>query len=560
MAREAPPRGGTLRHWALGAALCTLLALCANCLLGPLNQDEGWYLYAARKVMAGALPHRDFFFSQGLGFPLFYALFGWLWSAGGLLGGRLFTALLSFAALLLADGAVVSACRRADDRWVARLALWSFLGLNLWYTYFTAIPKAYALCTLLIAGALRLLTGLRADRTCDPLCAAGAGLLLALCTEVRLSMGILLPAVALWLLCRRVRVGRLGWLWFSLGAGVPLLLFLGLHLLLWPEAWLAAQTFHAQRLSMGLLGRIGCVARWLRFNPLLAFFGLLVAWLRLTRRPALKMPAPENACRCELWLCCAAALAGVHLLAPVPYDDYQVPATLPLAMAVAFTCTQLPFDSLKAAFARLLPLAALALTLAASPLAQDWMILGQDRFWVRVKRVPDLVQLRRVGAQLRALAAQRGEHTLWTQDLYLAVEAGLDVPEGLEMGPFSPPCPALDLFTVASGVESAGPGGAERQALVDSLLGPAPKATRPCSEGDQALLFSPPAPPLPKRLPRLAAWTGYTFALAYPHLSPAPEREMCVERLKKVYNIPVLTLPDFGQGYTTLVVAERPAP
>ncbi len=491
-----------LRRWALAAAGLTVLALLANVLLGAVNQDEGWYLYAAREVMAGRLPHRDFFFTQGLGFPVIYALFGWLWSAAGLLGGRLFTAALALGALLVADGAVVSGCRRADERWSARIVLWALLGVNLWWTYFTAIPKAYSLCVLLLAGALRLLTGERAGEGIDGWCAAGAGVLLAVAADVRLSMGVLLPVVTAWLWWRRAVVGGRAWRWFAGGGAVGVLLCFGPELVGWPGALLEAQHFHAAREAMGWVGRAGAVARWMRFNPLLVVLGLLLGWLWWKRRPALRQAVPLRGKLVELWLWCAVALGALHLLAPVPYDDYQVPTTLPLAMAVAFGFTLLPFDSLKVALTKVVLLAAVAITGLGSPMAEAWGVAGKDRLWVHFKAEPELLALRRAGAELRALAEARGEHTVWTQDTYLAVEAGLRVPEGLEMGPFSKPQPL--------------------------------NAT-----------------------PRLAAWSGYTFAFAFPELSPNPQCADQLAALKAAYPRPLRTFEALGQGLTRVTFAER---
>ena len=66
---------------------------------------------------------------------------------------------------------------------------------------------------------------------------------------------------------------------------------------------------------------------------------------------------------------------------------------------------------------------------------QEWTINGQDRFWSLKKQKTELAQLRDVAETIEAL--DPGGKTILTQDLYLAVETGRKVPEGLEMGPFA---------------------------------------------------------------------------------------------------------------------------
>ncbi|MBR4317368.1 MAG: hypothetical protein IKT85_01300, partial [Kiritimatiellae bacterium] len=151
MASEAECKQRTLSQWVLATLGGVLLCYLANVLLGSLNQDEGWYLYAARLVMSGELPHRDFFFTQGLVMPIVYAAFGWLWSALGVMGGRLFTAALSIVALILAGKTVERCCTKREDALLVRLVFTALLGLNLWFSYFTTIPKAYGLCIFVMA-------------------------------------------------------------------------------------------------------------------------------------------------------------------------------------------------------------------------------------------------------------------------------------------------------------------------------------------------------------------------------------------------------------------------
>ena len=132
--------------------------------------------------------------------------------------------------------------------------------------------------------------------------------------------------------------------------------------------------------------------------------------------------------------------------------------------------------------------------------------MGQDRFWPRLKSEPDLFRLRRAAADARAAADRLGTNVIWTQDTYLAVEAGLDVPRGLEMGPFSKPQP------------------------LEPAVAP------------------------------LAAWSGYTYALHFSDLTPAPDRTERLAALRASYGRTLAEFPDFGQGHTTLILAERTSP
>lgn len=506
MAEASESKVTTLTWWTLGALGLMVLCYLANALLGPLNQDEGWYLYAARLMTEGELPHKDFFFTQGKLMPAVYACFAWAWSAAGVLGGRLFTAVLSSAALLLACRTIRGVLTKATDQKFTVLVFLALTGVNLWYTYFTTIPKTYGLCTFGIALALYLLRGRTPDQMqINAWRVALSGVVLAALVDVRLSMGVLLPTVAIWLLCYRHVVGRMAWLVFSSAAGGTLLALFLPEVLCWPEAFFEAQRFHAARESMGLVGVIGCLARLLRFNPVLCFIGVLIGWTWCTERAAFKTSTHAHLLFPKLWLICATMLMMVHLLAPVPYDDYLVPAVFLGAMALAVLTTELPFDSLKNALPKVLFLAAAALSICASPVAQDWVIAGQDRFWVVTKPAPDIVELRKVAAQVREAAERLGEDTIWTQDTYLAVEAGLRVPAGMEMGPFSKPT-QLKIY------------------------------------------------------PKLAAWSGYTYALSYPSLAPDPMRETKLNALEKTYGRRLLTHPQFGQGCTQLVVAERTNP
>jgi hypothetical protein len=83
---------------AIGFAILAFAAVW----LGGLNQDEGWYLYAAQLVSDGHMPYRDFFYTQGPVLPLVYSAFAWVWRAGGLLGARVLTLAIGAAGILFA--------------------------------------------------------------------------------------------------------------------------------------------------------------------------------------------------------------------------------------------------------------------------------------------------------------------------------------------------------------------------------------------------------------------------------------------------------------------------
>ncbi|MEG1479676.1 MAG: hypothetical protein RSD41_01540 [Kiritimatiellia bacterium] len=516
-----------LRFWCLGAVVVTVIGFALSLVLGNLNQDEGWYLYAARQILRGEFPHFDFFFTQGSLMPLFYAAFAWLWSPMGILGGRLFTALLSLTALFIGSEIVAKSCRRPVDCWIARLALWSFLGLNLYHSYFTTIPKSYALCTLLLAVVFWLLSDVVPRRGMVAWKVALAGFLLALVADVRLSQGILLPTIGIWFLLNRKQVGTHSWLWFGVGGGVGLLCAFGPELLFCPEGFFAANSFHAQRSSMGLIAKVGSLARLIRFYPILTLVLVCLGVQWCTARGAFKRPG-DRMCLMSLWLSSALALALVHLLAPVPYDDYQVPTMFPLGMVAALGFVALPFDSFKLVLVKTFAISAMLVTMAGSPMAQAWVVLRQDCFWMVLKKEPDLFALRRAAHLVREAVAQRHlPSVLWTQDTYLAVEAGMQVPRRLEMGPFG--------FT------------ATHLSHDDFYL------TRERLSSDETFENI-----------GIAAWSGYTFLLSAPEMQDLRNfrgtnyQEQALAILRKTYPEVIAVIPDFGQQNTPLVIAVKP--
>ena len=137
--------------WALA-----LVVAGANIFLGNLNLDEGWYLQAAVNVSAGKMPYRDFFFTQA---PLLPRVYGWLlpfWGGNGVLGGRILTFLVGLNAAWLATIAVrlYVPLRRCH---AAAFTVFMLLACNVYHSYFTVIPKTYALASFCLTLGLAVL-------------------------------------------------------------------------------------------------------------------------------------------------------------------------------------------------------------------------------------------------------------------------------------------------------------------------------------------------------------------------------------------------------------------
>jgi len=137
-----------------------------------------------------------------------------------------------------------------------------------------------------------------------------------------------------------------------------------------------------------------------------------------------------------LWLC-AGVMGLAHLTAPFPYDDYQV-MVFPLFAAVlsallAGMVVRVPHGRMVSILAVIL-LVSLGGVIS-SPFAQGWVVRGKDRLWVLRREQAPLQKLRETGSYIKAQAGLDAE--ILTQDIYLAVETGLTVPEGMEMGQFS---------------------------------------------------------------------------------------------------------------------------
>ena len=532
-------RGHQICVWSsLALSVCAALALYGFAVwFGNLNQDEGWYLYAARSVSDGAVPYRDFFFTQGPVMPYVYGWLARLWVPYGVLGGRLVTAFFGLLgcvlAALLARRAVPA--QRAAEAGIMAFAL---TACNLYHVYFTAIPKTYALGACLLLGGylmLSLCLSRRKQTSSRMSCmwALPAGLLVALAAGTRLSLGAVLPVTALWLLVMYRRTGS-AFFWFSLGGALGLVLVYGPLLLEAREQFFFAQSFHVSRGGHDLFFMVGSLARVVRaYLPVCLLGAALVIFRLLHAHVAPHQAADEEpeeiVYRGEvwpsLWICAFLAVFLVQLATPFPYDDYQVPVMgLLVAALTGWAANSTSSGTLRGSLCLFWVLASMASTFA-SPLPQEWLVVRQDRFWTVRKPVSDLALLRATARDIRRLAD--GERVLLTQDLYLAVETGMSVPKGLEMGPFS-------YFPALSDADAARFHVLNRNRL-SALL-----ASAPCG---------------------VAAFSGYGLAIRSPVMDEVPQEDVQVflGLLGKNYDR-VQDVPDFGQHCTTLEIMKRRMP
>lgn len=366
--------------------------------MGGLNQDEGWYLYAANLVSEGRVPYADFAYTQGPVMPYVYALFVKIWAKFGLLGARLLTLTFGSLGILFA---VLTARRFADSerKDSASLLVFLVLAVNLYHLYFLAIPKTYALSSLFILIGFYVFSFARHYWL--------VGVLFALAAGTRLSLGILLPVMGVYLYLKRDTKAFAS---FVFGGGISLLLIYVPFLLLYGDAFSNLVLFHTSRQSMGLLGKVGAISRLVRYYlPVFVLLGL------------------GDFKRNRILLGSFAAVFALQLLAPVPYDDYQVPI---MALLAIFAAINVKHDKVE-----LLTLFIALFVSFGSPLLEKWTTDGQDRFWTITKDKTELLKLREVAREIETL--DPGGTKLFTEDLYLAIETNRKVPRGYEMGPFS---------------------------------------------------------------------------------------------------------------------------
>lgn len=483
-----------MKWFTLAGLFAFAVLSCAAVWMGGLNQDEGWYLYAANLVAEGKMPYRDFFYTQGPLMPMVYSAFCRIWNDFGILGGRIFTWLLGTLGILF----MVATARNLapqEHRREASVIVFLLLGSNLYHLYFLSIPKTYALCSLLTAVGCWLLTLDGRSLKWKIFYAFFSGLALAFAAGARISFLAMLPAIGLPLLWRR------DWRAFlSLGFGAAVALAITYGPFLVDESsragLAAAQHYHASRGGKSLTMTIGSLSRFVRwYSPLCAVFILGLLFRRLDGKAVALTSG-------------FAAVFVLQMLAPFPYEDYQVPVMGILAALAAALFAGCGGMDKKL---RLVLVSGLSFAVSfGSPLLEKWTVNGQDRFWPLMKEKCELSQLQDVARRINAL--DPGGKSLFTQDTYLAIETGRKVPIELAMGPFS-------VMTDSQWRE-----------LIRSAAEDYP----------------------------VAAFSGYTFAIEPPRCSQRPiEQQMEYWKMVKDNYKLADREENFGQNSTTLLILEK---
>ena len=511
--------------WSLLLAMPAGLSLYAfAAVFGNLNQDEGWYLYAAQRVSEGAMPYRDFFFTQGPVMPYVYGALEQVWSPMGVLGGRLLT--VFFGVFSCIATAFLARCAVPRDRAFATTVMGGALACcNVYHVYFTTIPKTYALASCLImVGYVLLAVGAR-GHTKYPAwvlvtSSLVSGILIALAAGTRLSMGMLLPITAVAMMITWRQTGRT-WLWFSIGGALGLA---GVYLpavLLARDEFIFAQTFHAARGGRDLFFILGSVSRIVRFYLPVAMLAsaLIVFQVFRSKHAVHSKTRPRLNDWPFIWCIAFLGVFVVQLLSPYPYDDYQVPVMGLLIAAVVGWVMQVVPEGLCGRVCLFVTVLSLGATFG-SALPQEWLVARQDRFWAIKKTQPDVLKLRAVVAEYFV----KDNNQIFTQDIYLAVESGKKVPQGLEMGPFC-------YFPGLSDADAAKYHVMNKARMLEVLN------LSPCS---------------------MAAVSGYGFAVRSPVMDEVPVEDQKLFREALLRNFTLTkTVEAFGQNSTTLEIYSR---
>ncbi|WFB35269.1 hypothetical protein P3T73_13980 [Kiritimatiellota bacterium B12222] len=502
--------------------LCTFILVLATLTLAaiafwwaPLNQDEGWYLMAARRVSQGQMPYRDFAFTQAPLFPYIFQFAQPLVNKWGLAGGRLF----QYVWFAMTFGILLWNCKqrcRPKTFYFATLVIVSLLGLNVFQMQYAATVKTYVLAGFFLS--LSMWGWLSYVQTQQRRALFLCAWALAAATATRLSLGLFFMPLGLSLLLNRQKNGDLAWILFALTGAAGLTLSFGPFLLLAPEGLrFALLDYHAARqIDAFWMLKAGFLSRMVQsyFPALIILLMLLPQWK--TWQPGLR----------SMFLGIV-SVTILHLLAPFPYDDYQVALYPALILLIAIESAH-QFSTEKQN--RLAPLLSMSALLFAFSSAQvlTWFSYGQDRIWWKTKTQSDLHTLQQAAKSIQAL--NPSPKLLLTTDSYLAIETGYEIPEDMEMGAFAY-FPKMDLYR------------AEKLHVLNT-------------QRLRTLLQNSPAP--------LAAISGYSFAIQSPAISPTPgEQLQALHLLLEERYEPIREIENFGQGHTPLTIyrlKQEPSP
>ncbi|MDA3924352.1 MAG: hypothetical protein PF904_06625 [Kiritimatiellae bacterium] len=510
-----------------------LLLYSFSCLFGNLNQDEGWYLYAAKSVSVGLHPYKDFFYTQAPVMPWFYSAFEGIWGRFGVLGGRVFTAVLgllsSLCVAFMASRAVSTERSRS-----AGVIAFALVSCNLYHVYFTTIPKTYALTSLFLYSGCLLLTlcffrERKSHSRMSRMWALPAGILIALAAGVRLSIGALLPVITLVLLLNFRKSGS-AFFWFALGSLIGLLTVFAPVYLHAKDEFIFSQSFHVSRAGNDIFLIAGSLSRLIRayLTQFVLFGALCLAYLFLDIKGGTVCDDEHDGYQYHgkiwplIWFLSFLAVFAVQIISPHPYDDYQVPVMGLFSAALAAWVVNIFKNKTHHSIIAFGLVCTVNVCSFSSPLIQEWVTDGQDRFWVQKKESSDIMELQAAARDISALLD--GHKELLTQDLYLAVEADLRVPRGLEMGPFG-------YFPDLS----------DKDALKYHVFN---------KEGLHKLIFGAPC--------EVAAFSGYGLAIQAPVMDPVPHKEYqrFMKELSMNYDF-VQEIPHFGQHNTLLQILKR---
>jgi len=498
-----------------------LILFLSSSFFAELNQDEGWYLYAARLVSQGKKPFVDFAYTQGPIMCYVYSMFTPLIDHGGIFAGRIITAFFGVLATIL-SAYFVTRCVKTENKFNAFIITLALCGLNLFYISFCTIVKTYALCACFIMAGLIFISFIKENNKKNWLFLLLSGIFLGLATSVRISAGIALPIIFFGLLIKELKLKKqlqpslIQPIFFTIGAGlIGAIVFLPLYIKS-PEAFrFFVFEYHAARavpeLFTLLAYKIGFLSRF--------FAGTLVVSILIITAIIIKLfKLKKSNTTCFAFTISWIVLLGItllHFAAAFPYDDYQI-IIYPLMTSIA-TIAILNVFSKKVhinAFTYNILIITVIFAIS-SPKLQEWFIV-RDRIWWPIKEEYPLQTLQKAANTINEL---KTNNLLLTQDAYLAIETGMDLPDKMALGPFS--------YYPNMTTEKAKTLHVLNKTMLVEML----------NNTDASV----------------AAVSEYGFAIECPDVSPTPddERQELLNIIDSRYNH-TSTISDFGQAYTEL--------